>query len=275
MELEPGIHQLTFGKQTSAGIAAPNAFLVCGTDASLLLDTGWDNEADHQARLAYIRDVGAPPLVELVMMHRHPDHAGGALRLHRDTGAPMSCHPLDLDAIEQTQLRGQAKVARLLRGGETMDLGGVSLQVLHTPGHTPRCLAVYVPERGALFTTDTVLGGSTTAIGDNGDLAQYLQSLDTLRGIGAKTIYPGHGELVADPDRYIGALIEHRRHREEQLLDELAQGARTATQIADVLYGGLIPSRRRALADAQVRSGLRKLISEGTVRASDDGYALT
>ena len=273
MELEPGVHQLTFGRQTSAGIAAPNAYLVCGTDASVLLDTGWNNEADHQARLAYIREVGAPPLVELVMMHRHPDHAGGALRLHRDTGAPLSCHPLDLDAIEQTQLRGQAEVARLLRGGETTDLGGLSLQVLHAPGHTAGCLAVYIPERGALFTTDTVLGGSTTAIGDHGDLAQYLHSLDTLRGLGAKTIYPGHGDLVGDPEGYIGALIEHRRRREEQLLGELAQGARTATQIADVLYEGLVP-RRRALADAQVRSGLRKLVGEGRVRAVEDGYVL-
>ena len=273
MELEPGIHQLTFGAQTSAGIPAPNAFLVCGTDKSLLLDTGWDNEADHEARLAYIREVAAPPLVELVMMHRHPDHAGGALRLHRDTGALMSCHPLDLDSIEQTQLKGRAKVAKLLRGGETMDLGGVSLQVLHTPGHTAGCLAVFVPERGALFTTDTVLGGSTTAIGDNGDLAQYLQSLDTLRGIGAKTIYPGHGDLVGDPEGYIGGLIEHRRHREAQLLDELAHGARTATQIADALYGEMTPPGRRRLADAQVRSGLRKLIGEGKVRAVEDGYA--
>ncbi len=274
MELEPGIHQLTFGKQTSAGLAAPNAFLVCGTDASLLLDTGWDSEADHEARLAYIRDVGAPPLIELVMMHRHRDHAGGALRLHRDTGAPMSCHPLDLDAIMETQLKGQATVARLLRGGETLDLGGVSVQVLHAPGHTPGCLAAYVPERGALFTTDTVLGGSTTAIGDNGDLAQYLESLGTLRGIGAKTIYPGHGAMVADPEGYIGALIEHRRGREEQLLDELARGTRTVTEITDVLYGRSFPPRRRALAEAQVRSGLRKLIGEGQVRAIEDGYAL-
>ena len=155
-----------------------------------------------------------------------------------------------------------------------MDLGGVSLQVLHTPGHTAGCLAVFVPERGALFTTDTVLGGSTTAIGDNGDLAQYLQSLDTLRGIGAKTIYPGHGDLVGDPEGYIGGLIEHRRHREAQLLDELAHGARTATQIADALYGEMTPPGRRRLADAQVRSGLRKLIGEGKVRPVEDGYAL-
>ena len=103
---------------------------------------------------------------------------------------------------------------------------------------------------------------------------QYLQSLDALRGIGAKTIYPGHGELVADPDRYVGALIEHRRHREERLLSELVQGARTVTQIADALYREPIPPRRRALAEAQVRSGLRKLVGEGKGRAVEDRYAL-
>ena len=272
MELEAGVHQLTYGRASRSGIPAPNAFLVCGSRGSVLLDSGWDEEADHRERLEYIRRVSARPLTEVVLMHGHPDHVGGALRLHRETGVPLSCHILDRELIERERFNGTVSVGIELHGGETRDLVDLTLQVIHAPGHTPGCLAAYVPETGALFTSDTVLSGSTTAVGDRGDLALYMQSLTMLAGLGAKTIYPGHGSHITDPDRRLAELIEHRQRREAELLRELERGERTATAICDVLYKDLAHPRRRMMAEAQVRSGLRKLIGEGKVRATEDGY---
>ena len=264
MEIESGIHQLAFGRQGS-GIPSPNAFLVCGEDASAFLDTGWPEEDDHRERMAYLRESGVAPLAWIVMLHRHPDHAGGALRLHQDTGAPMACHPLDRPSIDERFLKGRGTVERLLNGGERIELGGLTLECIHAPGHTLGCLAVYVPQRRALFTTDTVLSTSTTAVGDQGDLALYMESLERLQRIDAARIYPGHGPVIEDPAGRLQYLIEHRRRREHELLDMLSGSPLTVAEIRYRAYRDIDSPRRQTQAEAQVRSGLRKLKSEGKV----------
>lgn len=270
MEIDPGIHQLAFGRQSSSGIPSPNAFLVCGEDASAFLDTGWPEEDDHQERMAYLRESGAPPLAWIIMLHRHPDHAGGALRLHQDTGAPLACHPLDRPSIDERFLKGETAVARLLEGGERIDLGGLTLEFIHAPGHTLGCLAVFVPQRRALFTTDTVLSTSTTAVGDQGDLGMYVQSLQKLRQIDAARIYPGHGPVVDDPAGRLDYLIEHRKRRERELLEMLKGSPQTVADMFGRVYPN-ISAARKTQAEAQIRSGLRKLKSEGRVEEVSDG----
>ena len=147
MELEPGIHQLTIGREPFAGFPPPNSYLVVGSDAAVLIDAGWDNPADHDARTAYIREVAPPPVSEIVITHRHPDHGGGALHMHRSTGAPIACHALDRQVIEDDRLHGEARISAELRGGEVRELGGLTLEVLFAPGHTAGCLA-NLPQAG-------------------------------------------------------------------------------------------------------------------------------
>jgi glyoxylase-like metal-dependent hydrolase (beta-lactamase superfamily II) len=274
MELEPGIHQLTIGREPFKGFPPPNAFLVAGSEASILIDTGYDDPADHEARLAFLADAGGPPLTEIILTHRHPDHGGGAASLHQATGAPLSCHPLDREALEQNHLKGRAPIANELVGGESRELGGLTLEIIHGPGHTWGCLAIYIPERGALFTTDTVMGISTTVIrpGD-GSLREYEQTLHLFQGIGAKVIYPGHGGPIDDPVKRLNQLIEHRLRREEELLAALATGPQTPKQLRETIYQGL-PEVRQPLAEAQVTTGLNKLIEDGLAQADDGRYAL-
>ncbi len=275
MEIEPGIHQLTHGDRPIPIIPPPNAFLVVGADASVLIDSGYDSEEDHQARLAYLRRIGAPPLSEVLLTHRHGDHAGGALRLHKATGAPLTAHSLEREPIERERLQGEATLGRTVEGGELRDLGGITLQVLHAPGHTMGCLAVFAPERRALFSSDTVLGVSTSAVRPGeGDIAKYVETLAMLLTLEARVVYPGHGGPIADPDARIRELIAHRHHREEQVLAELRSGPRTVAQLREAIYAKLEPGRHR-LAEGQLKSQLLKLVNEGHVRADGEDYCLT
>ncbi len=274
MELEPGIHQLTFGHEPFPGFPPPNAFLVTGTGASVLIDCGWEDDADHRSRMGALREAGGPPLSEIIVTHRHPDHGGGTLAMHRETGAPIAAHPLERDIIERDRLHGEATVANELLGGEVRRLGGLTLHVLFTPGHTAGCLAIYVPERGALFSTDTVMQISTTVIRpQDGKLADYSESLEQLRDVKAKTMYPGHGGPVTDPQARLEFLIDHRKRREEELLAALAAGPQTATQLRETVYRGL-PEVRHSLAEAQITTGLMKLVDEGRARPEGERYAL-
>ena len=268
--MEKGIRQVMVGREPFAGFPPPNAYLVSGADASILIDTGWEGEADHDARMAAIAEAGGAPLSRVVLTHRHADHAGGALRLREATGAPLACHPLEREVIEGGLLGG-AGVDEVVEGGERYDLGGLTAEVLFAPGHTLGCLAVYVPERGALFASDTVMAISTTVVRPGeGDLAQYAATLERLSEVGAATIYAGHGPPVRDPGRRLASLMEHRRQREEALLAALADGSHTVIELRDAVYGRL-SEPRQPLASAQVVSMLAKLEAEGAAARADDG----
>lgn len=278
MELEPGIHSLTIGQlpighEPFKGFPPPNSYLVFGTDASVLIDAGWDEPADHEARTAYLREVVSPPLAAIIITHRHPDHAGGALALHRSTGAPLASHALEREAIERDRFGGAARITRELRDGEELDLGGLTLEVVDAPGHTAGCIALFAPERRALFTTDTVMGVSTTLIRPGeGSMADYGRTLERLGSLGAATMYAGHGDPITDPESRLRALIDHRQRRETELMDALADGPRTVEELRKATYT-MLPEPREGLADQQVLSGLHKLRDEGRVRADGDRWA--
>jgi glyoxylase-like metal-dependent hydrolase (beta-lactamase superfamily II) len=271
MEIESGIHQITVGREPFAGFPPPNAFLVSGTESSVLIDAGWAGGDDQAQRMAAIADAKAPPVIAVLLTHRHPDHAGGALALHRALDVPLACHPLEREVIEGERMGGEAAVAQELIEGTRYDLGGRSVEIVFTPGHTLGCVAPYVPELGALFASDTVMGISTTVVRPvEGDLAQYAASLERMLEVSAKTIYTGHGPPVRDPDKRLRTLIEHRRAREEELLAALAGGDRGVDDLRDAIYGALAEPRK-PLASAQVVSMLTKLAAEGLTADAGDG----
>ena len=274
MELEPGIHQLTFGREPIPGIPPPNAYLVVGSRASLLIDSGFDEKADHEERMAYLQQAGGPPVEELLLTHRHADHAGGAALLANANGVSITCHTLERKAIEGERLAGRAEVFSVFDGGESQNLGGLTVQIVHTPGHTVGSVSLFVPERNALFTADTVLGVTTSIVRPNeGDLGLYVESLQALQALNARVIYPGHGGPITDPANRIRMLLEHRQRREEALLEALSKGPGTVTALRDAVYTDL-PAGREKLAEEQVQSGLNKLVKEGLVAQQDDRYTL-
>ncbi len=275
MEQELGVHQLSFGREPFEGFPPPNSFLVSGTSASILIDAGWDNPDDHQSRLDYLKAKRAPDVIEMLVTHRHPDHAGGALALARELGVPISAHRLEVDVIESERFGGSARIDRYLEDGDLYDLGGLTLEVVFAPGHTLGCLAIHIRERNALITTDTVMGISTTVIRPTeGDLAAYSRTLERFLELDARTLYPGHGAPIHEARSRIESLIQHRLRREEQLLAALRDGPRSVLDLRIELYIGL-PEPRVRLAEMQVMTGLLKLIADGFVQQEGDLYSLS
>ena len=220
---------------------------VVGTPPAVVIDPGPEDEAHLAAVRAEAGTVGT-----ILVTHLHPDHAPGAESLSRSTGAPVHAWrpPPGWNPI---------------RPGQEFEGGGIALVALHTPGHTPDHVALFAPEPRALFTGDAVLGRGTSVIDPpEGDLAAYVRSLEAMAALDPLTIYPGHGPAVWDA---AAKLREYRRHREErdlQVLDALAEGARTPAEIVPLVYEGY-PTEVLDLAARTVLAHLLKLEREGRV----------
>lgn len=188
----------------------------------------------------------------VLLTHDHPDHEPGALTLARETGARVfAARP--------------AEGMERLRDGQVLLMPGVALTALATPGHSPDHVAFFLERDRALFTGDSVLGRGTSVIDPpEGDLAQYLRSLQRMRELGPRTIHPGHGPVVLDAVAKLDEYLEHRAMREEQVLAGLADGPRTPEELVPGIYGEY-PAELHPLAARSVLAHLLKLEGEGRV----------
>jgi len=239
-------------------ITAPNPgpFTLTGTRTYLLGETAViDPGPDVEAHIAAIIEA-MPRLDTIFITHRHGDHAPAALPLKQATGARIIA-PLDIADV-------------FIRGGETFDVDGESLEAIATPGHTREHIC-FLTASGDLFTGDTILGEGTTVIfPPDGDMRDYLQSLATLRAREPKRIWPAHGPTRDDAVALIDEYIAHRLERERQIVDAMSHGARTPAALRAKIYPELDERLHRA-AELQLTAHLAKLAAEGRVPNTSAG----
>ena len=246
------------------GAGPSNVYLVVGRRAAFI-DAGYADDDSVTAIIDAWREAGSPEVAAIVLTHRHSDHIGGAARLAQTTGAELVATAEEKPHIDQ-RLTGDLAV-REVADGETLDLGGATIEFVHSPGHTMGSLCAFYREQAVLFTGDTVLGGSSTSINPaQGDMARFLDSVKKLLTCNARVIAPGHGPAIMDPKRNLEDLIGRRLERERQVLDTLGRRPASVDELRRELYAGLEPNLHRA-AGNQLASHLVKLVREGKVLA--------
>ena len=126
-----------------------------------------------------------------------------------------------------------------------IELGGLEIRVVGTPGHTSDSLSFLLAGDGGLLTGDTVLGrGSTVIAYPDGRLADYLESLHRLAdlvGTGGSAsavtaVLPGHGPVLPDPADAIEGYLRHRGERLAQVAAAVSAGASTPAAVVEVVY---------------------------------------
>jgi glyoxylase-like metal-dependent hydrolase (beta-lactamase superfamily II) len=238
-------------------------YLVTGEKAAVFIDAGYDVQADVDSLAMHWDDAGRPPVAAIVVTHRHLDHAGGIRRLAEATGGIVTATAEEKPHIEEA-FPG-AVVGRMVADREVLDLGGTTLEFVHTPGHTMGSVCVYYREERVLFTGDTVLGSGTTTINpEQGEVAAYIESLNMLLGLDVRLICPGHGAVIEEPQAKIREAIARRLSRERDIVKLLSNGHRTLDQLFTALYADIDPGLHE-VARRQIRSHLVKLESEGRV----------
>jgi endoribonuclease LACTB2 len=297
MEITSPIHSIPATPSFYTGPQAPNVFLIHDSGEGVLIDSGFGDEKSIQTRVEFLRERPDVKVRRIVLTHHHFDHTSGASQLRDETGGRTVLHgeevgflkdwkaevPQDIEVPEdQKELAEQIEKFRKqaaeagpdekVADGDTISVGDLTVEVVHTPGHTLGSMCLYLREERALFTGDTALGLGTVAISPppHGDMALYLRSLERLKGYDCAVMLPGHGQAVHDVKRKLQELIDHRVEREEQVLRLLSDGKTTPKAMLSAIYMEL-DKRIVPMALRQIEAHLAKLEAEGRVKRAGEG----
>jgi glyoxylase-like metal-dependent hydrolase (beta-lactamase superfamily II) len=213
----------SFGERARC-VLAPNANVMTldGTNTWVLREPG--------ARRSVVIDPGPPVPGHLdavagaagevgvvLLTHHHLDHSEAA----KEFAQRMGCGVRALDPEYRLGDEG-------LSDGDVVDVDGLEIRVVGTPGHTADSLSFLVTAEDALLTGDTVLGRGTTVVAHpDGELGAYLDSLDRLHALAssreARAIWPGHGPVIDDALGVLDHYIAHRQQRLDQVREALEE----------------------------------------------------
>ena len=269
--LEPLVRRLLASNPSPFTFTGTQSFIV-GRGEVAVIDPGPDLSEHVDALLAA---TAGEQVVAIVCTHTHRDHSPASHALAAATGAPIvGCAPLAMaddgpradDAFDFAYAPD-----RVLRDREQLAGSGWTLTAVATPGHTSNHLCFALEETGALFSGDHVMGWSTTIVSPpDGDMADYMASLERLLGRDDRVYYPAHGPAVEKPQKWVRGLLGHRRQREGQILRELQRGVHGVPDMVARMYKGVDPR----LHPAAARSVLAHLIDlEARGLAVQDGEA--
>ncbi|HUQ03946.1 MAG TPA: MBL fold metallo-hydrolase [Kofleriaceae bacterium] len=259
-EAAPGIASVALRTPTLPPAAHTACYLV-GDGEMVAVDPGSPFPDQQAALVDAVRARGQ--LVAVLLTHHHGDHVGGAAALAEATGAPIWAHE-----ATAAELPGLA-IARLLRDGEVIAIGGRALRVLHTPGHAVGHLVFRDEASAAMIAGDMVAGLGTILIDpDGGHMATYLASLARMIAEGAGALLPSHGPVIADGPAKLREYIAHRLMRERRVRDALGSSPKSAADLCAVAYADT-PSFLWPLAQRSLLAHLVKLAEDGV--AVDDG----
>lgn len=272
LQISPRIGRVLAPNPSHFTYTGTQTYLV-GTADLAVIDPGPQDE-DHLAAL--VAAIGDRPVRAILCTHTHRDHSPAARPLSLRTGAPViGCAPLTL---EDDGPRADAAFDpsydpdRILADGEQVAGEDWTLEAVTTPGHTSNHLCFALLQENALFTGDHVMGWSTSVISPpDGDMADYMRSMQRLLDRDDAVYYPAHGAPVPNPRRLVRGMMGHRKQREGQIIRFLERnGVSEIPAMVAEMYKGIDP-RLHPAAGRSVLAHLIDLDGRGVAAVTEDG----
>jgi len=274
-ELEPLVRRVLAPNGSPFTFTGTQTYLVGDARGLAVIDPG-PAEPEHLAALEAA--IAGVPVVAIACTHTHRDHSPAAAPLAERTGAPIvGCAPLTLASNEpraDAPFDPDYRPDGVLEDGDAISGPAWTLTAVATPGHTSNHLCFALEESGALFTGDHVMGWSTTVVAPpDGDMADYMASLDKLYGREDRIYYPAHGPAVERPRQLVRGMIGHRRQRERQILNLLAAAPQPVAELVPQMYKA-IGRHLWPAAGQSVKAHLLDLERRGQVARSGEAWTI-
>ena len=240
-----------------------NAYLV-GRQAALVVDPGSADpgECDRLVAACQAHSAAHGALAAVFLTHHHGDHTAGAAQVARRLGLPIWAHAA-------TAARLNVTVDRHIEDGAV--LGGWT--AVWTPGHAAGHLCLWHGERRLLVAGDMVAALGTIVVDPaDGDMTEYLASLERLRALGSRVLYPAHGGAILEPEVRLRGYLAHRLWRENRVVAAL-DGTPTALDAVTAQAYPEVPAAIRWLASRSALAHLIKLERDGRAVRHGEAWA--
>ena len=287
-QVSPLVRRITANNPGKFTFRGTGTYIV-GHGKVAIIDPGPDDDAHIQSLLHAVR---GEEVTHILITHTHIDHSPATRAVKEATGAAVYAfgpHPADPNEStdqEQPDEDDSEKSGDLeFSPDETVIHGDVinvgdhasssasdpvtnwTFECFHTPGHISNHICFALREEQALFTGDHIMGWSSTVIPPpNGNLADYLSSLELLLPRNDQTYWPTHGPPVSlNPQTFAAALLQHRHDRTNQILACLTEGPKTIDQLVADIYSDK-PKELHKPAAQSVKAHLIHLTETAQVR---------
>ncbi len=253
-ELSPLVRRITAGNSSVFTGPGTNTYLV-GKEEITVIDPG-PAMPEHIENIA---KACGDDIKQILVTHTHPDHSPGAKLLHQRTAAPV----MGMYALHKQTQDKTFKANKVLEDGDEIREIEYTLKAIHTPGHASNHLCYLLEEEKMIFTGDHIMEGSTVVIGPpDGNMKQYIESLEKLKQFDISMIAPGHGNLMKDPKSVVDWIVSHRMFREKKVVDALTEFSKAnLDQLVEKVYDD-VDERLHGIARASLLAHLNKLIEE-------------
>ena len=273
-QVSPLIRRVTANNPGPFTFKGTGTYIV-GQGEVAVIDPGPDDPAHLEAILAA---VAGERVTHILITHHHSDHSPLAGALKARTGATIyGCAVASHDEEEDGGVKMEAghdlsfkPEVSLCGGGQVISGPGWTMEAIATPGHTSNHICFALKEENACFTGDHIMGWSTTVITPpDGDMTDYLASLDDIRGRRFDVLWPTHGPPIRDVDAVIQAYIDHRQERVDQILNALQAGPARIRELVPRLYAD-VDSRLHPAAARSMQAAMIHLVRKGQLAADGE-----
>ena len=267
--LGPDLRRVTAPNPGPFTFAGTNTYIV-GRGQVAVIDPGPAISAHFDALMQALK---GETVTHILATHTHTDHSPLAARLQAETGAKTYGYGPHGSGkgVEGVKLEEGGDLSFdpdvRVRDGDVIEGQGFRITCIFTPGHTSNHVCFGLPTSRALVTGDHIMGWSTSVIAPpDGDMADYMASLDKVLKDDYATLWPAHGGPVRDPEPFLKAFIAHREEREAKIAEGIAAGVSTIPALVERIYVD-VDRRLHPAAQWSVLAHIIRMVTDGRVRA--------